>query len=201
VNEDDQAAAEDDQAAAGMEDEQAVADEQDQAAADQQDQAADEQDQAAADEEDQAAADEEDAAAGDGAATGDADFGLCTPTIIFEGGQNGRPEDEFTFQIADELARGGQGEALNPAIITNALCNQLINVCEANDAAVDLCRSAEEQALALGTRDKAVADTFNTAIGFDGAVTNPSGGPAEPPAAAEEAARMKGRKRALRFRA
>jgi hypothetical protein len=117
--------------------------------------------------------------AGNDNAGGAADFGLCTPTIIFEAGLNGRAADEFTFQIGDELARGGQGEALNPAIITNALCNQLINVCEANDAAVAACRDAETQALALGTRDKAVADTFNAAIGFAGAVTNPSGGPAD----------------------
>lgn len=69
-----------------------------------------------------------------------ADFGLCTPTIIFEGGQNGRPATEFTFQIADPLARGGQSEALNPNIITNALCNQLTNVCDANDAAKSTLR-------------------------------------------------------------
>jgi hypothetical protein len=63
---------------------------------------------------------------------------------------------------------------------------------------VTQCRAAEEQALALGTRDKAVADTFNTAIGFDGAVTNPSGGPADVGDVAAE--KRKGR-RAMRFRA
>jgi hypothetical protein len=122
-----------------------------------------------------------DAAAGDaaagGAAAGGADFGQCTPTITFQGGENGRPADEFTFQIADELARGGQGEALNPNIITNALCNQLTNVCEANAAAVALCEDAAAQVEAAGTRNKSTADLFNSAVGFAGAVTNPDGGP------------------------
>ncbi|KAF2628540.1 hypothetical protein BU25DRAFT_37804 [Macroventuria anomochaeta] len=114
--------------------------------------------------------------------TAGADFGQCTPTIIFEGGQNGRPANEFTFQIADPLARGGQQEALNPNIITNALCNQLTNVCDANNAAKAACEDAKAQVQAAGTRDKSTADLFNSALGFAGAVTNPNGGPAEPAA-------------------
>ena len=122
------------------------------------------------------------AGAGNAAAGGE-DFGNCTPTIIFEGGMGNRPDTEFTFQIADETARGGQGEALNPNIITNALCNQLTNVCNANAAAVAKCEDAKAQVQAAGTKDKSTADLFNSAIGFAGAVTNPSGGPANPPAA------------------
>ncbi|EUC31623.1 hypothetical protein COCCADRAFT_38307 [Bipolaris zeicola 26-R-13] len=122
------------------------------------------------------------AGAGAGAAAGGEDFGLCTPTITFQGGENGRPADEFTFQIADPLARGGQGEALNPDIITNALCNQLTNVCEANAAAVAKCESAAA-AVKGGTRNKALADEFNSLIGFPGAVTNPDGGPEDVAAA------------------
>lgn len=109
---------------------------------------------------------------------GGEDFGLCTPTITFQGGENGRPADEFTFQIADPVARGGQSEALNPDIITNALCNQLTNACEANDAAVATCESAAA-AVQGGPRDKSTADTFNELVGFAGAVTNPDGGPAD----------------------
>ncbi|USP78188.1 hypothetical protein yc1106_05462 [Curvularia clavata] len=113
-----------------------------------------------------------------GAAAGGADFGQCTPTITFQGGENGRPATEFTFQIADPLARGGQGEALNPDIITNALCNQLTNVCGANAAAIATCESAKA-AVKGGPRNKSTADKFNTLIGFPGAVTNPDGGPAD----------------------
>lgn len=140
---------------------------------------------------------------GAGAATGGAstiagaDFGKCTPTIIFEGGANGRPATEFTFQIADPVARGGQQEALNPNIITNALCNQLTNVCGANAAAKAACEDGKAQVQAAGTRNKSTADLFNAAVGFAGAVTNPSGGPAEP--AASTAAENKKMRRGLRL--
>jgi hypothetical protein len=107
-------------------------------------------------------------AAGGAAAGGAADFGKCTPTIIFAGGQNGRPADEFTFQIEDPLARGGQGEALNPDIITNALCNQLTNVCDANAAGVAACKSAQA-AVKGGPRDQTTADKFNSLITGGGA--------------------------------
>lgn len=129
------------------------------------------------------------AAAGGAAAGGAADFGKCTPTITFQGGEGNRPDTEFTFQIADPVARGGQGEALNPNIITNALCNQLTNVCDANAAAKALCEDAKAQVAAAGTRNKSTADLFNTAIGFAGAVTNPAGGPADVAAAGAKAAR------------
>ncbi|KAJ4993246.1 hypothetical protein SVAN01_01221 [Stagonosporopsis vannaccii] len=107
--------------------------------------------------------------AGGGAATGAADFGQCTPTIDLAGGRNGRPADELTFQITDPLARGGQQEALNPNIITNALCNQLTNVCDANEAAVAACEDAKAQVEAAGTRDQSTVDLFNSALGFGGA--------------------------------
>jgi hypothetical protein len=138
-----------------------------------------------------------DAAAGGAAAggastlTGGEDFGQCTPTITFQGGEGNRPATEFTFQIADPLARGGQGEALNPNIITNALCNQLTNVCGANAAAVTACEGAKAQVEAAGTRNKSTADLFNTALGFAGAVTNPAGGPDDVPAAGAAANKVR----------
>ncbi|CAN9294562.1 unnamed protein product [Alternaria alternata] len=137
-------------------------------------------------------------AAGGAAGAGGEDFGLCTPTITFQGGENGRAADEFTFQIADPLARGGQGEALNPDIITNALCNQLTNVCEANDAAVATCESAAA-AVKGGDRNKALADQFNSLIGFPGAVTNPDGGPEDVAAAGAGAAKARKMRRGLRM--
>ena len=101
---------------------------------------------------------------GGAAAGGAADFGQCTPTIFRQGGLGGRPATEFTFQITDELARGGQQEALNPNIITNALCNQLTNVCGANAAAVAQCESAKAAVQAAGTRDDSTVTLFNNAI-------------------------------------
>lgn len=145
-----------------------------------------------------AAAGNADAAAGNAAAAGGADFGQCTPTITFQGGEGNRPATEFTFQIADPLARGGQGEALNPNIITNALCNQLTNVCGANAAAIAVCEDAKAQVAAAGTRNKSTADLFNTAVGFAGAVTNPAGGPDDVPAAAAAGGKARKMRRGLR---
>jgi len=96
------------------------------------------------------------------------DFGVCVPTMKFVGGQNGRPADEFTFQAIDPLVALGQQEALNPAIITNRICDQLTNVCEANQAAKDACDDADAQIRALGTRDATTAETWNELLGFAG---------------------------------
>lgn len=113
------------------------------------------------------------------------DFGLCTPTIDFLPGRNGRKATEFTFQATDPLVNKGQQEALNPNIITNRICDQLINVCEANQAAKDLCQQAKATVLASGLRDASVVETWNTALGFPGAV--PPAAPAleDPPAGDE----------------
>ncbi|PGH18428.1 hypothetical protein AJ79_00497 [Helicocarpus griseus UAMH5409] len=100
------------------------------------------------------------------AANGAADFGQCDPSIAFEGGLNGRPADEFTFQAVDPLIAEGQQEALNPNIITNRVCDQLGNVCEANEAAIAACETAQAEIEALGTRDQTTADAFNQALGF-----------------------------------
>lgn len=101
----------------------------------------------------------------------------------FEGGIGNRPDTEFTFLPIDPLCAQGQQEALNPNIITNRICDQLTNVCQANQAAKDLCRSAQDAVEALGTRDKSTADKWNELLGFAGAITNPDGGPADRPAA------------------
>lgn len=139
------------------------------------------------------------AATGGASSIAGADFGKCTPTMIFEGGLNNRPATEFTFQIADPVARGGQQEALNPNIITNALCNQLTNVCGANAAAKAACADGKAQVAAAGTRNKSTADLFNAAVGFAGAVTNPDGGAADVAPKAASQAGKRGMRRGLRL--
>ncbi|KAB2578347.1 uncharacterized protein LTHEOB_5822 [Lasiodiplodia theobromae] len=99
------------------------------------------------------------------------DFGKCTPTMKFVGGLNGRPADEFTFQAIDPLVAKGQQEALNPNIITNRICDQLTNVCDAADDAKAACLDAKAQIEALGTRDQSTADAWNEALGFAGAAS------------------------------
>ena len=99
------------------------------------------------------------------------------PTIKFEAGLNGRKETENTFQAIDPTVNKGQQEALNPNIITNRIKDQLSNVCGANQAAKDAAVKAQADILALGTRDVTTANAWNTALGFDGANTNPDNAP------------------------
>ncbi|APA07323.1 hypothetical protein SS1G_13115 [Sclerotinia sclerotiorum 1980 UF-70] len=104
-------------------------------------------------------------------------FGLCVPTMKFEAGLNGRKDTEFTFQAIDPLVNKGQQEALNPNIITNRICDQLTNVCNANEAAKTACAQAKAMISAAGTKDVSTANAWNTALGFEGADTNPDGAP------------------------
>ncbi|KAI0548947.1 hypothetical protein F4679DRAFT_548415 [Xylaria curta] len=103
------------------------------------------------------------AAAADDAA---ADFGTCTPTMDFQLGRPGRKADEGTFLPTDPVVAEGQQDALNPSIIMNRICDQLTNVCDANDAAVAACEAAQASTEALGTKDATTADAFNAALGF-----------------------------------
>ncbi|KAK4034867.1 hypothetical protein C8A01DRAFT_18374, partial [Parachaetomium inaequale] len=94
------------------------------------------------------------------------DFGSCDPTIQFTGGLGGRPATEFTFQSNDPAIAANQQEALNPNIITNRICDELTNICDANQAAKDLCEDAQAQIQALGTRDASTAQAWNGLLGF-----------------------------------
>ncbi|KAJ3578721.1 hypothetical protein NPX13_g1840 [Xylaria arbuscula] len=97
---------------------------------------------------------------------GAVNFGQCTPTMDFQLGREGRKADEGTFLPTDPLVAEGQQDALNPSIIMNRICDQLTNVCEANDAAVAACEDAQASTEALGTKDASTADAFNSALGF-----------------------------------
>ncbi|TRX91401.1 hypothetical protein FHL15_007625 [Xylaria flabelliformis] len=104
------------------------------------------------------------------------DFGTCTPTVKFEESLNGRKAGEFTFQAQDPVVNKGQQEALNPNIIFNRICDQLVNVCNAADDAVTACRAAQSS-LGGGAKDASTANAWNTALGFDGADINPDQAP------------------------
>ncbi|CAK7216946.1 hypothetical protein SCUCBS95973_002985 [Sporothrix curviconia] len=95
-----------------------------------------------------------------------ADFGACTPTMDFQLGRPGRKATEGTFLPTDPLVAKGQQDALNPNIITNDICNQLTNVCDANQAAKDLCTQAKAVVAGLGTKDASTATAFNAQLGF-----------------------------------
>jgi hypothetical protein len=95
-------------------------------------------------------------------------FGTCTPTISFEFGRPGRSATEGTFLPTDPTIAKGQQDALNPNIITNAVCNQLINVCGvAKDSAGEAkCLAAKAVVAGLTTKDATTADAFNSALGL-----------------------------------
>lgn len=109
-------------------------------------------------------------AGGATAAAGGADFGSCTPTMDFQTGRAefNRKANEGTFFPTDATLVGnsGQSDALNPNIITNFICDQLTNVCGANDAAKSQCEDAKATVQGLGTKDASTADAFNSALGF-----------------------------------
>lgn len=94
-------------------------------------------------------------------------FGTCTdPSVIFAAGLDGRKATEFSFQPHD-LAQFNHNTALNPDIIFQFTCDNLVNNCglKQTDSQVTLCRSAQKTADALG-HTGAAADSFNAALGF-----------------------------------
>jgi hypothetical protein len=95
----------------------------------------------------------------------------------FELGLDGRTATAGTFQAIDPLCNKGQEEALNPAIITNRIKDQMTNSCGASQAAKDAITAAAAKVVAAGTRDATTADLWNTALGFAGANTNPDNAP------------------------
>ncbi|TQN65958.1 hypothetical protein CSHISOI_09479 [Colletotrichum shisoi] len=95
-----------------------------------------------------------------------ANFGTCAPTMDFQLGRAGRKADQGTFLPTDPVVAKDQQDALNPNIITNRICDQLTNVCGANQAAKDLCQKAKAQVSAAGVRDASAATIFNSALGF-----------------------------------
>ncbi|KAE9378969.1 hypothetical protein N431DRAFT_460284 [Stipitochalara longipes BDJ] len=95
------------------------------------------------------------------------EFGSCNPAISFELGRPGRKATEGTFLPVDPTVAKGQEDALNPNIITNAVCNNLINDCGVakGSAGETACLAAKATVAALGTKDATTADAFNQALG------------------------------------
>ena len=87
--------------------------------------------------------------------------------MSFAFGRPGRKATEGTFLPADATIAAGQQDALNPNIITNAICNQLINVCGVAKASAGetSCLAAKAVVAGLTTKDQTTADAFNSALG------------------------------------
>lgn len=95
---------------------------------------------------------------------GDADFGSCSvPEIEFGQGFDNRRET--SFQPVDK-ASFDHGSAQNIDIITRAVCDTLVNKCGANQAARDLCATAQAAASAAEPKKTGIqADAFNAVFG------------------------------------
>jgi hypothetical protein len=94
-------------------------------------------------------------------AAGGADFGSCADaSIVFGIPSDGRQEDAFE---AADLTNFPHGSALNIGVISSFICDQLVNKCDANQAAVTQCDTAD--AASKGLKGQAAADAFNKAIG------------------------------------
>ncbi|KAI5838641.1 hypothetical protein DFP73DRAFT_563741 [Morchella snyderi] len=96
------------------------------------------------------------------------DFGICTdPTMKFGGGFDGRAATENSFLPTNSDGKfGGQSSALNPNIIANFICDNLVNTCKAGADALAACQAAKAVVAGLGVRDASVAVKFNAALGF-----------------------------------
>lgn len=106
--------------------------------------------------------------ASNGAATGSAStaaFGTCAdPTITFsQAPSDGRQEAAFE---ATDLTNFPHGSALGIGVISSFICDQLVNKCKADQAAVDKCDQADAAVKASGLKGQAAADSFNQALGF-----------------------------------
>lgn len=113
-----------------------------------------------------AAAAKDNAATGNGtagaaASTGAADFGNCDPTVRFGLPSDGRKENAFE---PTDLKTFNHGSALKIAVISDFICSQLPNKCNANAAAESACKAASTAA--GGLDGQAAADAFNSALGF-----------------------------------
>jgi hypothetical protein len=95
------------------------------------------------------------------------EFGSCSPAMDFQFGRPGRSATEGTFLPTDPTVAKGQQDALNPNIITNAICNNLINDCglTKDSPGETACLAAKAQIAALGTKDASTAAAWNAALG------------------------------------
>jgi len=100
------------------------------------------------------------------ALTSNIDLGSCPHiALAFGEGIEGRKETSF---IPAELGEFNHGSAQNPNIITQFMCDNLVNQCglNANSPGVATCAEAEAAVAADGGRSGAVADLWNSFFGI-----------------------------------
>lgn len=92
------------------------------------------------------------------------DTGSCgSPAIEFAAGLDGRTQPAFE---PVNQADFNHGSALNIAVISDFICQQLASKCDAPAATVSACDAASAAAQAAGDgKSQASADAFNQALG------------------------------------
>ncbi|KAG8940744.1 hypothetical protein FRC00_012821, partial [Tulasnella sp. 408] len=96
---------------------------------------------------------------GNAAEQAKANFNKCSPpTIVFAAGIDGRTEESFVPENRQDFT---QGSALNGNIVTRAVCDTLVNKCDANVVAINDCAAAQQAT--AGLSGQAFADAFNAA--------------------------------------
>lgn len=85
-------------------------------------------------------------------------FNKCAAPKIAFGIFDGRTENSFA-PVGNDFQHGS---ALNPAIITQFVCDQLVNKCDANTVAIDNC--ARAITATNGKTGQALVDAFNSAV-------------------------------------
>ncbi|KAG9044195.1 hypothetical protein FS837_008654, partial [Tulasnella sp. UAMH 9824] len=79
---------------------------------------------------------------GNAAEQAKANFNKCSPpTIVFAAGIDGRAEASFVPENRQDFT---QGSALNGNIVTRAVCDALVNKCDANVVAINDCAAAQQ---------------------------------------------------------
>lgn len=90
-------------------------------------------------------------------------FGSCSvPEIQFGAGFDGRRET--SFEPVDKVSYN-HGSAQNIGIITQFMCDQLVNTCKADDTAKSTCAKAKLAAGAAPPKTGKQADAFNAVFG------------------------------------
>jgi hypothetical protein len=91
-------------------------------------------------------------------AQGQPNFNKCDAPQVAFGIFDGRKENSFA-PAGDDFVHGS---ALNPNIILDFLCDQLVNQCDADQVAQDNCRAAQDAAQGLEGQD--LVDAFNARV-------------------------------------
>lgn len=95
---------------------------------------------------------------------GTVNFGKCSPDMSFKFGRLNRKSSEGTYFPIDELIAQGQKDSFEPSTIMIIICDRLLKVCEADNAAIEKCERVKKTMIKMGPEGKSTADAWNEAF-------------------------------------